>query len=65
MILKQYKRHIKVICKSAQISSLQSIIDYLNNKKLKKKMELTTILSFLLVGTLWGTTNAFMESGTA
>ena len=27
-------------------------------------MELTTILSFLLVGTLWGTTNAFMESGT-
>ena len=28
-------------------------------------MELTTILSFLFVGTLWGTTNAFMESGTA
>ncbi len=28
-------------------------------------MELTTILSFLFVGTLWGTTNAFMESATA
>ena len=28
-------------------------------------MELTTLLSFLFVGTLWGTTNAFMESGTS
>ena len=28
-------------------------------------MDVQSILSFLLVGTLWGTTNAFMESGTA
>ena len=28
-------------------------------------MEISTILSFVLVGTLWGITNAFMESGTA
>ena len=27
-------------------------------------MDVQYILSFLLVGTLWGTTNAFMESGT-
>ena len=28
-------------------------------------MDVQSILSFLLVGTLWGTTNAFMETGTA
>ncbi|TNV75592.1 hypothetical protein FGO68_gene8350 [Halteria grandinella] len=27
-------------------------------------MDLQTILSFILVGSLWGTTNAFMETGT-